>query len=259
MVALEVAGLRKSYNRAGVLTTALENVSFNIPDRQFISIVGPSGCGKSTLLRCIAGLAEPSGGDIRVGGQAMHGVPDDMVYVFQEYNRSLFPWRRLLGNVAYPIESRLPRSVSSDRARAYIKLVGLEGFENYYPWELSGGMQQRAAIARALVTEPKFLLMDEPFGALDAQTRVSLEETILDLWSRSPRTVIFVTHDIDEAIFLSDRVLVMASRPGRIVEDIMIDLPRPRHQIETKEDRAFSDYRRLLFGLIAPPSASTLS
>jgi NitT/TauT family transport system ATP-binding protein len=126
IVALEVSGLRKSYNRAGVLTTALENVSFSVPDRQFISIVGPSGCGKSTLLRCIAGLAEPSGGDIRVGGRAMHGVPDDMVYVFQEYNRSLFPWRRLLGNVAYPIESGLPRSVSSDRARSYIKLVGLE-------------------------------------------------------------------------------------------------------------------------------------
>jgi NitT/TauT family transport system ATP-binding protein len=251
---LEVHDVSKIYLRAGVSTAAIERVSFHVPDRQFVSILGPSGCGKSTLLRCIAGLVQPSSGSISVAGKAVTGVPDDLVYVFQEYNRSLFPWRRLIRNVAYPVEGSLLRSEARARALDAIKLVGLAGFENHYPWELSGGMQQRAAIARALITEPRFLLMDEPFGALDAQTRTALEDTILELWARRPRTVLFVTHDIDEAIYLSDRVLVMGAHPGRIVQDVTIDLPRPRHQIETKEDRRFSDYRRLLFGLIAPAS-----
>ena len=252
VVVLEARDVSKTYMRAGVSTSAIEHVSFDVPDRQFVSILGPSGCGKSTLLRRIAGLAQPSSGSISILGKPVTGVPDDLVYVFQEYNRSLFPWRRLLRNVAYPVESGLLRSEARARALDAIKLVGLAGFENYYPWELSGGMQQRAAIARALITEPRFLLMDEPFGALDAQTRTSLEDTILDLWAKRPRTVLFVTHDIDEAIYLSDRVLVMGTHPGHIVRDIAIDLPRPRHQIETKEDRRFSEYRRLLFGLIAP-------
>jgi NitT/TauT family transport system ATP-binding protein len=205
-------------------------------------------------LRCIAGLTLPSAGEIIVDGVLVQEAPSEMVYIFQEYGRSLFPWRRLLGNVVYPIEGKLAKPAARERAQKYIHMVGLAGFESHYPWELSGGMQQRAAIARALVKDPKYLLMDEPFGALDAQTRGQLEDTLLQVWTGSPRTVLFVTHDIDEAIYLSDRVLVMGSKPGRIVEDIAIELPRPRHQIDTKEDRRFSQYRRHLFGLIEAPS-----
>jgi NitT/TauT family transport system ATP-binding protein len=254
---LEVRNLSKAYARVGVATNALEQVSFTVPDAQFISILGPSGCGKSTLLRCIAGLTLPTEGTISVEGNPVRGAPKEMVYIFQEYNRSLLPWRRLLGNVLYPIEATHSKKQARELAREYIKMVGLSGFEGHYPWELSGGMQQRAAIARALVMEPKFLLMDEPFGALDAQTRSQLEDTMLRLWASKPRTIIFVTHDIDEAIYLSDRVVVMGARPGRIIEDLTIDLPRPRRQIETKEDRRFSEYRRHLFGLIVPPETGT--
>jgi NitT/TauT family transport system ATP-binding protein len=251
---LRIRNLSKAYERGGASTTALETITVDVPDRQFLSILGPSGCGKSTLLRCIAGLTLPSAGEIIVDGVLVQEAPSEMVYIFQEYGRSLFPWRRLLGNVVYPIEGKLAKPAARERAQKYIHMVGLAGFESHYPWELSGGMQQRAAIARALVKDPKYLLMDEPFGALDAQTRGQLEDTLLQVWTGSPRTVLFVTHDIDEAIYLSDRVLVMGSKPGRIVEDIAIELPRPRHQIDTKEDRRFSQYRRHLFGLIEAPS-----
>jgi len=252
---LQVRNLSKDYRRGATSTPALTTITFDVADRQFVSILGPSGCGKSTLLRCIAGLTLPSAGEVVVDGVVIHEAPEEMVYIFQEYGRSLFPWRRLLGNVSYPLEGRLAKAAVQERARKYIAMVGLTGFESHYPWEMSGGMQQRAAIARALVKEPKYLLMDEPFGALDAQTRGHLEDTLLQVWTGSPRTVLFVTHDIDEAIYLSDRVLVMGARPGRIVEDIVIELPRPRHQIDTKEDRRFSQYRRRLFGLIETSSA----
>jgi NitT/TauT family transport system ATP-binding protein len=184
----------------------------------------------------------------------VQGVPDNTIYVFQEYARSLFPWLRLAGNVEFPLLGTMSREDAHAKALHYIALVGLRGFENHYPWEMSGGMQQRAAIARALVKEPDFLLMDEPFGSLDAQTRTQLEELLLELWIAKPRTILFVTHDIDEAIYLSDRVLVMSARPGRFLDDIIIDLPRPRRQIETKEDRRFSEYRRRLFALIVDGS-----
>ena len=213
---LRVNDLTKVYVRDGVTTTALEPVSFSVQDCNFVSIVGPSGCGKSTLLRCIAGLTKPSRGAILVDDVTVSGTPKEMVYVFQEYSRSLFPWRRLMGNVVYPIEGLYPNGEAKARAQRYIDMVSLRGFENHYPWELSGGMQQRAAIARALVTEPKFLLMDEPFGALDAQTRTQLEDALLAIWTASPRTILFVTHDIDEAIYLSDRVIVLAARPGAL-------------------------------------------
>jgi len=251
---LHVRNLGKTYTRAGQANRVLDGVDFAVPDGQFIAILGPSGGGKSTLLRCIAGLLEPSDGAVEIAGKPIDGAPKEMVCVFQEYSRSLFPWRRLLGNVKYPIETLVPKAVAAERALAMIDTVGLAGFAGHYPWELSGGMQQRAAIARALVTEPKYLLMDEPFGALDAQTRIQLEDTLLQIWGASPRTIVFVTHDIDEAIYLSDRVLVLGARPGRVVEDVTIDLPRPRHQIATKEDRRFAEYRRHLFGLILAPA-----
>jgi NitT/TauT family transport system ATP-binding protein len=250
---LEVRKLGKTYTRGKQANVVLADIDFVVPEGQFIAILGPSGGGKSTLLRCLAGLLEPSAGSIAIDGRTISGAPKEMVYVFQEYSRSLFPWRRLLGNVTYPIESTVPRAQANEQAMAMIDLVGLTGFAAHYPWELSGGMQQRAAIARALVTQPKYLLMDEPFGALDAQTRIQLEDTLLRIWSETPRTIVFVTHDIDEAIYLSDRVLVLGARPGRVIEDVTIELPRPRHQIETKEDRRFTEYRRYLFDLILTP------
>ena len=176
---LEVRKLGKTYTRSGRSNVVLADIDFTVPDGQFVAILGPSGGGKSTLLRCIAGLLEPSAGTISIAGKPIRGAPEEMVYVFQEYSRSLFPWRRLLGNVVYPIETSVPKPVATARATAMIETVGLTGFAGHYPWELSGGMQQRAAIARALITEPKFLLMDEPFGALDAQTRIQLEDTLL--------------------------------------------------------------------------------
>ena len=253
---LEVSRLQKSYVRDGRSRPVVENIDFQVPDRQFVSIIGASGCGKSTLLRCIAGLTEASAGSIVIDGRPLHGPPKEVVYVFQEYSRSLFPWRRLLRNVAYPIEGSVSRQEAAIQARLFIGKVGLAGFERHYPWELSGGMQQRAAIARALVKQPKYLLMDEPFGALDAQTRNQLEDLLLDIWSNAALTVLFVTHDIDEAIYLSDRVLVLGSRPGRIIADIGIDLPRPRDQIESKEDPRFSEFRRQLSGLIIAPKVA---
>ncbi|WP_213739734.1 ABC transporter ATP-binding protein [Bradyrhizobium sp. dw_411] len=251
---LEVSGLRKAYSGSGAARTILDNIEFQVPERQFVSIIGASGSGKSTLLRCIAGLTEASGGTVLIDKRAVRGTPEEVVYVFQEYSRSLFPWRRLIRNVAYPIEEAVTKDEAAAQARAYIGKVGLAGFEAYYPWELSGGMQQRAAIARALVKQPKYLLMDEPFGALDAQTRNQLEDMLLGIWSSTALTVLFVTHDIDEAIYLSDRVLVLGSRPGRVIADIPIDLPRPRDQIESKENLRFSELRRQLFRLIITPA-----
>jgi NitT/TauT family transport system ATP-binding protein len=250
---LEVRKLGKTYTRGRQTNVVLADIDFTVPEGQFIAILGPSGGGKSTLLRCLAGLMEPSAGSIAINGRVIRGAPQEMVYVFQEYSRSLFPWRRLLGNVTYPIETTVSRQRANEQALAMIDLVGLNGFAAHYPWELSGGMQQRAAIARALVTQPKYLLMDEPFGALDAQTRIQLEDTLLRIWTETPRTIVFVTHDIDEAIYLSDRVLVLGARPGRVIEDVTIELPRPRDQIETKEDRRFAEYRRYLFDLILAP------
>ncbi len=252
---LEIRKLCKTYTRGKQANVVLADIEFTVPEGQFVAVLGPSGGGKSTLLRCLAGLMEPTSGSVAINGRVIRGAPQEMVYVFQEYSRSLFPWRRLLGNVTYPIETSVPKKVAQERALAMIDLVGLTGFAGHYPWELSGGMQQRAAIARALVTEPKFLLMDEPFGALDAQTRIQLEDTLLRIWTETPRTVVFVTHDIDEAIYLADRVIVLGARPGRVIEDVTIALPRPRHQIDTKEDRRFAEYRRYLFDLILTPSA----
>lgn len=252
---LAVEALTKTYERSGRAALILDRINFDVADGSFVSILGPSGCGKSTLLRCIAGLAHATGGAVKIDGKIADGPTREMVYVFQEYSRSLFPWRRLLGNVAYPIEKQFSKREARRRASELISLVGLSGYESHYPWELSGGMQQRAAIARALTVQPRFLLMDEPFGALDAQTRNQLEDALLRLWAERPCTILFVTHDIDEAIYLSDRVLVLGAHPGHVAEDITIDLPRPRRQIETKEDPMFAKYRRKLFDLITVPGA----
>ena len=255
---LEVRGVRKEFQPlSGPPVVALGEVSFRVEARQFVSIVGPSGCGKSTLLQCAAGLMRPTAGSIVLDGREVTGPPEGLILLFQEYNKSLMAWRSVLGNVCFGLESRagMGRAEREDAARHYIELVGLSGFERHYPWELSGGMQQRVAIARALACEPRVLLMDEPFGSLDALTRIELEDTLLGLWASLRSTILFVTHDIDEAVYLSDRVYVLSRRPARVIADAEVDLPRPRAPLATREDARFIRLRHRIFELISKEMA----
>ena len=223
--------------------TALAPVSFQVQPGEFVSIVGPSGCGKSTLLSIIAGLAKPSAGRVLIGDTVVTGPGHrGSGMVFQQV--SLMPWLTAEQNVAFALDKRHAgapgRKELSERARAALAMVGLHSFESYYPRQLSGGMQQRVAIARALVIEPEVLIMDEPFGALDAQTRMTLQDELIRLQAQWRGSIVFVTHDIDEAVYLSDRVLVMGSRPGRIVSTVNVELPRPRDSVTTRSDPEFS-------------------
>ncbi|MDH3942581.1 MAG: ABC transporter ATP-binding protein [Anaerolineae bacterium] len=205
---------------------ALENISLHIEDHEFVSIVGPSGCGKTTLLRLIAGLITPSSGSVDYGAQGTNGKPYTAM-VFQE--QGLFPWLNVIDNVAFGLEMQsVEERERHQRAQEFIERVGLDGFAYNYPHELSGGMRQRVALARAFLADPQVLLMDEPFGALDSQTRLVLQEELLRIWGQEKKTVLFITHDVEEAVVLSDRVLVMTGRPGRIREEIVIPLQRPR-------------------------------
>jgi NitT/TauT family transport system ATP-binding protein len=223
-----VSHLDKIYKTLeGADIEALKNVSFEIGEGEFVTVVGPSGCGKTTLLKILAGILRRTSGDVRLRGRGVDGPSRDVGVVFQA--PVLLPWRTVLQNVMLPIElQQRDRAVFERRARDYIKLVGLQGFEQKYPNELSGGMQQRVGICRALVHDPTFLLMDEPFGALDAMTRETMNVELLRIWHESRKTVLLVTHSIPEAVFLADRIIVMSPRPGRISEIIKVDLPRPR-------------------------------
>ena len=254
---LEVAALSKSYSQiGGESTLALDEISFQVDQEEFLSIVGPSGCGKSTLLMCIAGLIPPTSGTVKVKGVEINGPPKNLVLVFQEYNRSLFAWRSVLGNVLFGLEVRGKISrEAEEKARHLISLVGLEGFERHYPWELSGGMQQRVAIARALAYEPEVLLMDEPFGSVDALTRLELEDSLLRLWKELKTTILFVTHDIDEAIYLSGRICVLNRRPSRVVQKIDVHLGRPRNQLTTRADPRFVELRSGIYRQISDEAA----
>jgi NitT/TauT family transport system ATP-binding protein len=211
---------------------------------------------------CIAGLTRPSEGTIHLSGRELLGPPPDLVLVFQEFNKSLFAWRTVLGNVLFGLEARPGanrgghRSKLGERARHFIKLVGLEGFENHYPWELSGGMQQRVAIARALAHEPQVLLMDEPFGSVDALTRLELEDTLLRLWEELKTTILFVTHDIEEAIYLSDVIYILSARPCQILGQIELKLKRPRNQLTTREESLFIEYRHEIYEMISRETAN---
>jgi NitT/TauT family transport system ATP-binding protein len=214
--------------QSGELFTAVQGFTLSVARNEFLTLLGPSGCGKSTFLMAVDGIVPLAGGEISIGGAAVQGPGKDRAIVFQEF--ALLPWRTVHGNVEFGLElKRLPPAERRERARHYIGMVGLEPFAEYFPYQLSGGMKQRVAIARALATEPQILLMDEPFGALDAQTREEMGEELLRIWEREQRTVIFVTHSIDEAILLGDRVVVMASRPGRVREVFGVPLPRPRY------------------------------
>lgn len=230
---------------------ALDDLSFEIKRGRFLSMVGPSGCGKSTILGLVAGILKPSKGDVVLGGREINGPPPEMLCLFQQYSRSLLPWRTVIGNVRLGLEAvtrrrELTREEIDNRCAECLEQVGLSGTEKRYPAELSGGMQQRAAIARALVCRPRVLLMDEPFSALDALTRASLQDLTLSLVASLGITTLFVTHDIDEAIYLSDSILVLSSVPARVTASVDIELPRPRDQIATREHPRFSEYRRTL-------------
>lgn len=238
---VEVTRLSKSYRtREGQMTEALQNVNFSVGDGEFVTVVGPSGCGKSTLLKILAGTLRRTSGSVMVRDRPIDGPSRDVGVVFQ--SPVLLPWRTVLENVLVPIEIQgLEKAAYESKARAYLRLVGLDGFENKYPNELSGGMQQRVGITRGLIHEPAFLLMDEPFGALDAMTRETMNLELLRIWAESRKTVMLVTHSIPEAVFLADRVIVMSPRPGRITEILEIDMPRPR-TLEMINSSRFGSY-----------------
>src|SRR3954463_4428811 len=220
---------------------ALSDISLRIADGEFVSILGPSGCGKSTLLYIVGGFVNPTEGVAKVKGKAITGPGPDRGPVFQEF--ALFPWKNVLGNVTYGMrEQGMPSAEAEAQGRRLIEMVGLKGFENFYPKELSGGMKQRVAIARTLAYHPAVLLMDEPFGALDAHTRTRLQNDLLNIWERDRKTVLFVTHSVDEAVFLSDKVVVMTRSPGRIKQVVDIDLPRPRRRAELLLDSRYQKY-----------------
>ena len=246
---LQVQGLSKHYRQAGGESTmAIGDITCEVEAGEFVSFVGPSGCGKTTLLMSIAGLIAPSAGRVIVKGKEVAGPPLNLVLLFQEYNKSLFAWRTVLGNVRFGLEARGNHSAdAAKKARALIQLMGLGGFESHYPWELSGGMQQRVAIARALAYEPEVLLMDEPFGSLDALTRLELEDSLLALWAELKTTIIFITHDIEEAIYLSSRIWVLSRRPSKIIDEIAIDFLRPRNQVTTRSEPRFMEIRNDIY------------
>jgi NitT/TauT family transport system ATP-binding protein len=228
--------------RTGDPVTALENISLGVEDKEFSVIVGPSGCGKTSLLRLVAGLIEPTEGSISLDNTSISGPGKDRGMVFQSY--TLFPWLTVQDNVEFGLRiAGIPTAQRHEASRRYIAQVGLTGFERLYPKQLSGGMMQRVALARALANDPAILLMDEPFGALDSQTRSLMQELLLDIWQSSHKTVLFITHDIDESILLGDRVYVMTARPGRIKEMVEIDLPRPR-TVEMLTSNAFIAIKR---------------
>jgi NitT/TauT family transport system ATP-binding protein len=249
---LEASDVRMEYVRRRDNTTllALESFRLDVQEGEFVSIVGPSGCGKSTFLKILAGLIRPTGGSIKVDGKVVTGPAPDRAMVFQD--SSLFPWYTVGQNVAYGLSCQgVPSRVAADRVAPLIEMVGLRGFDRHYPHELSGGMQQRVNLARALAVDPVLLLMDEPFASLDAQTREIMQAELLKIWQQTGKTVVFITHQINEALYLSDRVVVMSARPGRMLADITIDLPRPR-SLEIKQSSTFvrfeGDIWRLLEG-----------
>jgi NitT/TauT family transport system ATP-binding protein len=245
---LAVEHLRFDYPGA---PPALEDVSFSIGGGEFVSIVGPSGSGKTTLLRCISGLMRPTSGAVRLAGRPVTDVPKELAIVFQDYGRSLFPWMSVRANVEMPLRRLgLAADERADRIDAALAEVGLPDAATKFPWQLSGGMQQRVAIARAVAYRPAILLMDEPFASVDAQTRADLQDMALEVWQAHRSTVLFVTHDIDESVYLADRVIVLSHAPARVEAEIPIDLPRPRDQIDTRASRAFVELRAEVARLI---------
>jgi NitT/TauT family transport system ATP-binding protein len=230
---------------------AFRNVELNVRSNEVLCIVGPSGCGKTTLLRCIGGLLTPSSGEVLIDGEPIHAPREGVSIVFQHFG--LLPWKTVVDNVAFGLRiARLPRQRVAEKVAHYIRLVGLAGFENHYPYQLSGGMQQRVGLARALAIDPEILLMDEPFASVDAQTREVLQEELLQLHDRERKTMIFITHSIDEAIILGDRVAVMASRPGRVKEVLQVNFPRPRDPAAIRAQPRYTEIRNHIWEELRP-------
>jgi NitT/TauT family transport system ATP-binding protein len=245
---VSVVHLNKVYESRERRVEAIGDLSFEVRPGDFTCIVGPSGAGKTTLLKCLAGLLAPTRGTIYVNGHPVTQPPEEMAVVFQEYGRSLFPWMTVRENIALPLrERKVPRPERERIVLAALEAVSLGGVGDSYPWQLSGGMQQRVAIARAVAYQPKVMVLDEPFAAVDAQTRADLEDLMLRLWSELKLTVVFVTHDIDEAVYLGQRVLVLSSSPTGVLDDVIVDIPGPRTQARTRVEPRFAELRTRVY------------
>jgi len=247
MTYLAIDGLEKRFTSHG--RSAFRDIGFSVGQGEFIALIGPSGCGKSTLLHIVAGLSEPTAGMVRLNGEQIAGPHSEMMYVFQQYTKSIFPWKTVLDNVllAVKYQSGASRREMEKHCLEQLDLVGLGRYPNYFPYQLSGGMQQRVAIARAMARRPKILLMDEPFSALDAMMRVELQDLLLKLWADFGLTIIFVTHDLDEALYVAQRVILLSASPGRIAQDVAVPLSYPRGQIETRSDPEYLRLREHLY------------
>lgn len=257
---VSVSHLKKVYDMRDRKVEAIGDLSFEVGNGDFTCIVGPSGAGKTTLLKCLAGLLAPTSGSVRLNGTSITSPPEEMAVVFQEYGRSLFPWMTVRKNVELPLKERKIASVERDAlVTGALESVGLTDAALSYPWQLSGGMQQRVAIARAVAYQPKVLLMDEPFASVDAQTRADLEDLMHRLWREHLLTVIFVTHDIDEAVYLGGRVLVLSSSPTFVLDDVGVDLPEPRNQAETRGDPEFIKLRGRVYQGIQRAKSTAMS
>ncbi len=255
---LQAIELRMEYYqpRTGGRLLALDNVNLSVEDGEFVCIVGPSGCGKTTFINIADGLLKPTAGKIMLDGKEVMEPGTDRAMVFQD--PCLLPWRTVFKNVIYGLECRgHDGQAEKERARSFIKLVGLGGFEDHYPHELSGGMQQRCNLARALTVDPEILIMDEPFAALDAQTREIMQQELLRIWGAARKTVLFITHQINEAIYLADRVIIFGSRPGRVKDALKVDIPRPR-QLSAKRDKKFLEYEDYVWGQIEEEVKKTM-
>jgi NitT/TauT family transport system ATP-binding protein len=244
---LRVDRLEKRFTSHG--RAAFEDVTFSVSQGEFVALIGPSGCGKSTLLHIMAGLSSPTAGTVTLDGESIEQPRPEMMFVFQQYTKSIFPWKTVLENVLLGIKYRSAGS-HADLEKVcleHLELVGLRHYPHYYPYQLSGGMQQRVAIARALARRPKILLMDEPFSALDAMMRVELQDLLLELWSEFQLTILFVTHDLDEALYLAQRVIMLSASPGTIAETVAVPLAYPRRQIETRSEQTYLQLREHLY------------
>ncbi len=248
---LAIDHLGKEFTAHG--RAACKDISFTLGQKEFLALIGPSGCGKSTLLHIAAGLSQPTSGSVRLKGEAVTAPRPEMMYVFQQYTKSIFPWKTVLQNVSLGLKYRpgVSRDEAESTAREQLRVVGLAPFADYYPYQLSGGMQQRVAIARALARRPEILLMDEPFSALDAMMRVELQDLLLKLWQDYGLTILFVTHDLDEALYVAQRVVMLSGSPGSVAEVVKVPLPYPRNQVETRRDPVYLELRAHLYNLMA--------
>ncbi len=258
--ALEVIGLSKTFRwkKKGVdqELLAIDSLDLSISKGEFVTVIGPSGCGKTTLLRIVAGLIGYDSGEVRINGEVVNGPGQDRAVVFQSFG--LFPWKTVLANTMLPltVRSDVSKEEAEESARLNLKKVGLSGFEDAHPHQLSGGMQQRVGLARALTADPDILLMDEPFGSIDAQTRLVMQEELLRIWSETRKTVMFVTHDLDEAVMLADRVAVLSPGPGKVQDELIVDMPRPRWEYDLRAHPRFAEIRATVWDLIRQDTVS---